>query len=308
MKGKSDKHDKNSEARASKLVDHISNTEITQEDAEPSTRASLLGKRLEINLSRTTFLESPLRGSEASTLRTSLSPLRRAPKPGNENMCIAVFDFSQEKPAAMPKFSLAKIEECSSEDEYDDAARKDAARDATHSMKDGNFICAVRRFPALMLTLACEMVVAFVISNYQDSFKANPLLMSFLPVISAISGNIGLQASSINVRALAVGLLSPKEFSKATWRTVAQSFFLSVGSGAVIGVIAGIWNATVLFGAVICLGMFISGLTAGFFGGLAPLCFKRLGIDPTSIAGPMETAFQDMVGSTLFVIMAYYLL
>ena len=261
---------------------------------------------MEINVSRSTFPASTFRGSEGSPLkRSEASPLGRAPNSGNENMGIAVFDFSYEEPKAIRK-TVGKIEEGSSEDE--DGAKEDAARDATNSMKDSNFLCAVRRFPALMLTLACEMVVAFVISNYQDSFKANPLLMSFLPVISAISGNIGLQASSINVRALAVGLLSPKEFSKATWRTVAQSFFLSVGSGVVIGIIAGIWDATVLFGAVICLGMFISGLTAGFFGGLAPLCFKRLGIDPTSIAGPMETAFQDMVGSTLFVIMAYYLL
>ena len=59
----------------------------------------------------------------------------------------------------------------------------------------------------------------------------------------------------------------------------------------VVGLIAGIWDGTVSFGLIIALGMFVSGITAGLFGGLAPLCFKRCGVDPTSIAGPMETAF-----------------
>jgi len=74
---------------------------------------------------------------------------------------------------------------------------------------------------------------------------------------------------------------------------LAQSVYLSIGSGLIIGIIAGLWSKKnkLIFGATIALGQFLCGMTAGIFGGLAPLCFKRLGIDPTSIAGPMETAF-----------------
>jgi len=42
-------------------------------------------------------------------------------------------------------------------------SKHDPGRDAFNASNDGNFICAIRRFPALMLTLALEMVVAFVI-------------------------------------------------------------------------------------------------------------------------------------------------
>ena len=82
----------------------------------------------------------------------------------------------------------------------------------------------------------------------------NPLLYSFLPVISAISGNIGLQASSIHVRALACGYLTARDFGKAGWRTFIQSAYLAIGSALVIGSIAGVWSKESVFGVTVAIG------------------------------------------------------
>ena len=62
--------------------------------------------------------------------------------------------------------------------------------------------------PAIFLTLAIEMIGAFSINQYFNSLiKKYKLLASVIPVISAISGNIGLQSASITIRALALGLV-----------------------------------------------------------------------------------------------------
>lgn len=77
----------------------------------------------------------------------------------NQNMCTTLIDFSYEKPIGKQLSNQNQNDSIGKENDI-----QNAAEDAFNSMKDNNFICAVRRFPALMITLACEMVVAFVIS------------------------------------------------------------------------------------------------------------------------------------------------
>merc|ERR1711976_445387 len=47
------------------------------------------------------------------------------------------------------------------------------------------------------------------------------------------------------------------------------------------------------------LGMCVAVVSAGATGSMAPLLFKFLKIgDPSALAGPLETAFQDIIGSS----------
>jgi magnesium transporter len=54
--------------------------------------------------------------------------------------------------------------------------------------------------------------------------------------------------------------------------------------------------------------MFISVNISGFVGTSVPMISKRLGFDPAITAGPFETAFQDVVGITIFLTIATSLL
>ncbi len=49
-------------------------------------------------------------------------------------------------------------------------------------------------------------------------------------------------------------------------------------------------------------------LTAGFMGTVIPIISKKLGFDPATTAGPFETAFQDIVGYSVFLWLASLLL
>merc|ERR1711908_148799 len=53
------------------------------------------------------------------------------------------------------------------------------------------------------------------------------------------------------------------------------------------------------FTFAIAFGMLCSCLSAALTGSAAPLIFKRCGFDPSAMAGPLETAFQDIVGGTI---------
>lgn len=64
---------------------------------------------------------------------------------------------------------------------------------------------AFYRSPAIILTLFLELIVAAIIASYTDLRAKHSLLSAFIPVLSSISGNIGLQASTTTLRALATG-------------------------------------------------------------------------------------------------------
>jgi magnesium transporter len=61
------------------------------------------------------------------------------------------------------------------------------------------------RVPWLLGTMGIELFAGLVISHFDAVLQQVILLASFMPVISAVSGNIGLQAAAIVVRGLDTG-------------------------------------------------------------------------------------------------------
>lgn len=189
----------------------------------------------------------------------------------------------------------------------------EAAKDA-HTLNEASAMRkTMKRFPALCATLALEMIVATVMSNYTDTFNRFPLLVCMFPVISAISGNVGLQASSANVRALALDIFRPGDFFRGVWPEIKASVAVSFSIGLIFFLIGFIWyrlaggkygtggdvHDSFVFAFAMWLGMCVAVVSAGATGSLAPLLFKYLKIgDPSALAGPLETAFQDIIGSS----------
>jgi len=201
-------------------------------------------------------------------------------------------------------------------------AASSAAESDAVNMNAATTLQRVRmRMPAIFITFAIEMVVAFVISRYQNTLTAYPLLISFQPVISAISGNVGLQSSSIIVRNLALGINSETNFRQALLPEVKVGVLIAIFMACGVGSTALFWYAPVprdalghtwsgafVFALTIGLGVFVSMLIAAVSGTAAPLISKRFGFDPSAMGGPMETAFQDIVGSTFLLALGACLL
>merc|ERR1712203_964174 len=167
------------------------------------------------------------------------------------------------------------------------------------------------RLPAILITFCIEMLVGFVISKYTDTLNKYPLLISFQPVISAISGNVGLQSSSILVRSLALGLASERSFCRSVKPELKAGSLIAAFMAVLMGLVAfawyspvpqnpnaHTWHGSAAFALTIALGVFVSMVIAAISGTAAPLLSKRCGFDPSAMGGPMETAFQDVVGST----------
>lgn len=150
------------------------------------------------------------------------------------------------------------------------------------------------RLPWLLVCLAGTFVSAAVIKLFTTSILG-PLiaLAAFIPVISAMSGNSGLQSSTIMVRALALGLISSVGIYKVLLREFLTALLLGVGCGVVAGLGAGLFVGNMAYapiiGSALCCGI----IWAAMIGTIMPLIFNRLNIDPAVASGPLVTTLND---------------
>ncbi|MFI5144385.1 MAG: magnesium transporter [Ignavibacteria bacterium] len=194
------------------------------------------------------------------------------------------------------------------EEEYSEDVAKIVGSDAEELESKSPIQIAWMRLPWVLITLGIELLAGLVIKLYDDTLGRILLLASFMPIISAISGNTGLQAATITVRALATGHATLTRWWEPIKRSTQTSLIIGFACGIVIGIIAGLWYGKSLFGLLVGFSMFTSINISGLVGTSVPMLSKRLGFDPAITAGPFETAFQDVVGISIFLSLATLLI
>ena len=194
------------------------------------------------------------------------------------------------------------------EEEHEEDVARMVGSDADELERHSPAKIALLRLPWVLTTLSIEFLAGVVIHFFDATLSKIILLASFMPIISAISGNTGLQSAAIIVRGLATGHVDLNRWWKPIVRQFQTTLIIGSACGVVIGAIGAIWHGGALFGVVVGFSMFISINISGFVGTSVPMISKRLGFDPAITAGPFETAFQDVVGITIFLTIATSLL
>ncbi len=166
---------------------------------------------------------------------------------------------------------------------------------------------ALMRLPWVLATLLIEMIAGVVIHYFDRTLGKVILLASFMPVIQAISGNTGLQSVTMVVRGLATGQVHLDRWWEPLRRQIQTSSIIGAVCAVVVGSIGLLWHSAA-FAFVVATSMFISVNLSGAAGTAIPMFSKRLGFDPAMTAGPFETAFQDVLGVTIFLSLATALL
>lgn len=164
--------------------------------------------------------------------------------------------------------------------------------------------------------MVLELPVLIMISGGSDALcmligrRRYQLLIGFLPLTSAISGNVGLQASTLTTRAISHLHVRPDSYITWLLTEIGASLYLGMGMGLGLGSIAFCAAGfDISFGLTIAIAQVLSVLTAGCTGTLAPLLFSFIfRRDSGKWGGPLETAVQDIVGSFAMVVVSYHIL
>lgn len=194
----------------------------------------------------------------------------------------------------------SELLEVTLEDDY----LRQAGTDAEAMERRSPVQIAGLRLPWLLGTMVIELGAGGVISHFDAVLQQVILLASFMPVISAISGNVGLQSAAIVVRGLDTGHVALSRWREQVSKELATTLLMAIVCGGVLGTVGAVWSGHPPFGVVVGVAMTCSMLTAGFMGTVIPMLSKQLGFDPATTAGPFETAFQDVVGFAVFLWLA----
>ena len=165
------------------------------------------------------------------------------------------------------------------------------------------------RFSWVLTTVVLGLVVALVISKiFVTTFEKMALLAAFLPVIIATAGAVGLQSSTLVVRAIALGTLSFQHILSVIAHEAATGLVLGVSCGLITAVASYLINMgtpdILNLSLAVLIGMVISVTTAACVGTVQPIIFYRLKRDPAVAAGPLVTAFNDLLGTTMYLVVA----
>jgi magnesium transporter len=170
------------------------------------------------------------------------------------------------------------------------------------------FRISMIRLPWLLIGLCGGIGSAFLMSRFEGELRRILALAFFVPVITAMGGNVGMQCSSIVVRALALGEMEAYRIA----RRLAREFSIAILNGFILGgilsLVAYLWHGAWVLGVIVGLSMFASILVAATTGTLFPMVFRRLGLDPALATGPFVTTSNDVINLLIYFVVAEFLM
>lgn len=164
------------------------------------------------------------------------------------------------------------------------------------------------RLPWLLTGLFGGIASAIVMNHFRSSLEAVLALAFFVPVITAMGGNVGIQSSAIVVRELAIGGLGVVRTGGKLLRELKVSLVNGIVLGSVLLVIVSIWQKDYRLGLLLGLCMLAIIFWATLMGALVPLLLKRMDIDPALATGPFITTSNDILGILIYLGIASLLL
>jgi len=164
------------------------------------------------------------------------------------------------------------------------------------------------RLPWLVLGLLGGLLSARLLKGYEGVLGQVLELAFFVPVITALGGNIGIQSSTIIVRNLAEGDVRLKEALRLVLREAWVSLINGLIIGAIVFLLVWLWLDRMPLGLVVALSMLSVVLWATLTGTVVPLVLKRLGQDPAYATGPFVTTTNDIVDLAIYMFIALHLL
>ena len=168
------------------------------------------------------------------------------------------------------------------------------------------------RIPWLAAALVIELLLAWVLSGFEELQKSVTALFFFIPVIMAMGGNVGLQSSTTVVRGLATGDIGPGKVLRVILMESRSGVLLGLLCGLFTGVVAWLMNlsrgSAFHLSLIVTVSMISSISMASAIGACMPFILHRLKRDPASASGPFITAFNDMLNVTIYLTLASILL
>lgn len=203
-------------------------------------------------------------------------------------------------------------------DELRDVVREEADEDiklmsgvAPDAHADESLSRLVRgRLPWLVCGLFGASLAAAIVGSFEEELSRAAILASFIPVVMAMAGNAGIQASTVTVQALAGGNLWIGDLGRRVAKEMAGALINGCVVAALLAALIAIAAQVVDIEApgrlALATGLSLAAVTvmAATFGSAIPLVLNHLKFDPAVATGVFITTSNDVFGVLVYFLMA----
>ena len=165
-----------------------------------------------------------------------------------------------------------------------------------------------KRATWLVILFLSEMLTATAMGRFETEIAKAVILSIFIPLVISSGGNSGSQASTLIIRAMAVGEVHLRDW----WKVMRREILSGLSLGAILGVIGFIristwalvfhsygqyWPLLALTVGLALIGIVLWGSLAG---SMLPFLLRRLGIDPATSSAPFVATLVDVSGLVIY--------
>lgn len=168
----------------------------------------------------------------------------------------------------------------------------------------------------LMALFIGEMFTATAMSHYEHDIAKAVVLALFIPLVISSGGNSGSQATTLIIRAMALGEVRLKDW----WRVLSRELVAGLSLGLILGSIGMIrilmWpGKETLYGKhYVLVALTVSFSLVGIVlwgtlaGSMLPFLLRRLGLDPATSSAPFVATLVDVTGLMIYFTVASLIL
>ena len=174
-----------------------------------------------------------------------------------------------------------------------------------------------KRATWLIVLFLGEMLTATAMQGYNGEIEKAAILAMFLPLIISSGGNSGSQATTLVIRAMALGELRLRDW----WRVVRKELLSGFSLGLILGTIGffriSLWQYLHIFDygnyhwlIALTVGAALIGvvLWGTLSGAMLPFLLRRLGLDPATSSAPFVATLVDVTGLVIYFNVALFIL
>ncbi|MFH7880704.1 MAG: magnesium transporter [Candidatus Aenigmatarchaeota archaeon] len=161
------------------------------------------------------------------------------------------------------------------------------------------------RLPALIIGFFGALIASMIVGGFEDVLTKYLPLAFFMPLLVYMSDATGTQTEATTIRTLALdpNVSFGKYFSKQFKTGIALGFIVGLFAYIIIGFI---WGFE--YGLVAGVSTFISMNFSNTLTSSLPFLYKRLGLDPAALSGPIDTIISDITTLIIYFLVAHLLL
>jgi magnesium transporter len=174
-----------------------------------------------------------------------------------------------------------------------------------------------KRATWLIILFLGEMLTATAMQGYNSEIERAAILAMFLPLIISSGGNSGSQATTLVIRAMAVGELKLGDWFRVVRKELAGGISLGLILGSIGFLRISLWQQLHIFDygkyqwlvamtvAVALVGVVLWGCVAG---SMLPFLLRRCGLDPAAASAPFVATLVDVTGLVIYFNVALFIL